>query len=154
GLAGGLLSNAKACSAFMNTYDNVVPIWGIQTLDQVNEWLSDEVVHAQLNEALNAVISADRQQLAGSFCRSCGYCMPCPVGIDIRNAARMDMLLRRAVWQNYCTDEWYAKMQKINDCLECRQCASRCPYELDTPNVLKYMLKDYNEFYETHKHLL
>lgn len=28
------------------------------------------------------------------------------------------------------------------------------PYELDTPNILKYTLKDYNEFYETHKHLL
>lgn len=154
GLAGGLLSNAKACSAFMNTYDNVVPIWGIQTMDELNQWLSPEVMDAELDSELSAIITADRQQLAGSFCRSCGYCMPCPVGIDIRNAARMDMLLRRAVWQNYCTDEWYAKMQKINDCLECRQCASRCPYELDTPNVLKYMLKDYNEFYETHKHLL
>jgi len=154
GLAGGMLNNAKACTAFMNTYDNVVPIWGIQTMEQLNEWLDPDTADAVLDEDLRSIITADRQQLAGSFCRSCGYCMPCPVGIDIRNAARMDMLLRRDVWQNYCTDEWYAKMQKINDCLECRQCASRCPYELDTPNVLKYMLKDYNEFYESHKHLL
>ena len=32
-----------------------------------------------------------------------------------------------------------------------RHCSDRCPYQLDTPNLLKYMLKDYREFYETHK---
>ena len=42
-------------------------------------------------------------------------------------------------------------MNKIEDCLECRRCASRCPYQLDTPNLLKYMLKDYRQFYEEHK---
>jgi Fe-S oxidoreductase len=45
-------------------------------------------------------------------------------------------------------------MQKINDCVNCRICVSKCPYGLDQPSLLKYMLKDYNEFYESHKHLL
>lgn len=45
-------------------------------------------------------------------------------------------------------------MNKINDCIDCGRCKSRCPYELDTPNVLRYMLKDYNEFYEAHKNEL
>ena len=63
--------------------------------------------------------------------------------LQVLKPVEMDMLLRRAVWQNYCTDEWYAKMQKINDCLECRQCASRCPYELDTPTLLEENLADY-----------
>ena len=100
---------------------------------------------------LAAIMEHDRKELAGSFCRSCGYCMPCPMGIEIRNCARMNMLLRRSPWQQYMTDEWREKMNKINDCIGCRQCASKCPYQLDTPNVLKYMLKDYNEFYEAHK---
>ena len=104
-----------------------------------------------MDEELAAVIKHDRQELAGGFCRSCGYCMPCPVGIEIRNCARMNMLLRRSPWQQYMTEEWQAKMNKIEDCLGCRRCASRCPYQLDTPNLLKYMLKDYREFYEAHK---
>ena len=154
GLAGGMLTNARACQAFMNSYDNVVPIWGIQRLEELDEWIALGEAEVEMDEELAAFIQKERQELSGSFCRSCGYCMPCPVGIEIRNCARMNMLLRRSPWQPYMTEEWRQKMEKINDCLECHRCSSRCPYQLDTPNLLKYMLKDYREFYETHKHLL
>ena len=80
--------------------------------------------------------------------------MPCTVGIEINNCARMNMLLRRSPWQQYMTAEWREKMNRINDCIGCGKCSIRCPYQLDTPNLLKYMLKDYNEFYEAHKDLL
>jgi uncharacterized protein len=155
GLAGGLLgTNPRACHAFMNEYDNVVPIWGIQSLEELEQWLTLAEEDPKLDDELREVINNDRKELAGSFCRSCGYCMPCTVGIEIRNCARMNMLLRRSPWQQYMTDEWREKMNKINDCVECGRCSQRCPYQLDTPNLLKYMLKDYNEFYEAHKHLL
>ena len=154
GLAGGLLTNVRACRAFMSLYDNVVPIWGIQTMDELAQWLAVAEEDPKMDPELQKAIEADRRELAGSFCRSCGYCMPCPAGIEIRNCARMNMLLRRSPWKQYFTPEWRAKMEKINDCLGCRQCASKCPYQLDTPNVLKYMLKDYNEFYEAHKNEL
>ena len=103
-----------------------------------------------MDDEIRAFIEQERAELTGTFCRSCGYCGPCTVGIEIHNCARMNMLLRRSPWQQYMTDEWYAKMQKINDCVGCGLCASRCPYGLDTPNLLKYMLKDYNEFYASH----
>ena len=151
GLAGGLLTNARACHAFMKQYENVVPIWGIQSFEELSEWLAVAEEDPDMDETLAAAIRKDRQELAGGFCRSCGYCMPCPVGIEIRNCARMDRLLRRSPWRQYFTPEWQAKMNKIEDCLGCRQCASRCPYGLDTPNLLQYMLKDYRAFYEAHK---
>lgn len=151
GLAGGMLTNARACAAFMNMYDNVVPIWGIQRMEELQQWLKLAEEEPQMDAELDAFIKQERQQLSGNFCRSCGYCMPCPMGIEIRNCARMDMLLRRSPWKQYMTEEWQAKMEKINDCIGCRSCSSKCPYGLDTPNLLKYMLKDYREFYEAHK---
>ena len=154
GLAGGMLTNARACYAFMKGYDNVVPIWGIQKMEELEQWLALSVEDPDMDEELDAFIRKERQELSGSFCRSCGYCMPCPAGIEIYNCARMNMLLRRSPWQQYMTDQWREKMEKIENCIGCRSCAKRCPYQLDTPNLLKYMLKDYREFYEAHKDLL
>ena len=150
-LAGGMLTNARAVHAFMAEQEGVVPIYGVQTMEELNQWLSLAEEDPALDDELRAVIDADRAQLGGQFCRSCGYCMPCPKGIQIRNCARMDMLIRRSPWRPYFTEQWQAEMNKINDCVECGRCKSRCPYKLDTPKVLKYMLKDYWEFYEAHK---
>ncbi|MCQ2559069.1 MAG: aldo/keto reductase [Oscillospiraceae bacterium] len=154
GLAGGLLTNVRACQAFMNQFDNVVPIWGIQRPEELQQWLDVAQEDVQMDEDLAAFIRKERQELGGSFCRGCGYCMPCTVGIPINNAARMDMLLRRSPWQTYMTDAWYNEMQKINNCVDCRICTTKCPYGLDQPSLLRYMLKDYNEFYRTHKDLV
>lgn len=146
GLAGGLLQSAAACHAFMEQYDNVVPIWGVQRLEELSQWLTLAEDNPPMDETLRTIIEKDRTVLSGSFCRSCGYCMPCPVGIEIRNCARMDMLLRRSPWQQYYTPQWTEKMEKIEDCLACGQCASRCPYGLNVPELLKYMLADWRSY--------
>ena len=59
---------------------------------------------------MQQIIDKDREELCGEFCRSCGYCMPCTVGIDIK---------------------------------DCGLCNSKCPYELNTPVLLKKNLEDY-----------
>lgn len=151
GLAGGMLTNTRACHAFMKQYDNVVPIWGMQRMEELQQWLEVAEEDPSMDEELAAFIKHERQELSGSFCRSCGYCLPCPAGIEIFNCARMNMLLRRSPWKHYYSPEWQEKMSRIENCIGCRHCSSHCPYQLDTPNLLKYMLKDYREFYEAHK---
>ncbi len=151
GLAGGMLTNTRACHAFMKQYDNVVPIWGMQRMEELQQWLNVAEEDPSMDEELAAFIKHERQELSGSFCRSCGYCLPCPAGIEIFNCARMNMLLRRSPWKQYYSPEWQEKMSRIENCIGCRHCSSHCPYQLDTPNLLKYMLKDYREFYEAHK---
>lgn len=151
GLSGGLLNNAEACFAFMQQYPNVVPIWGIQHEWELDQWLELDKCGAKMTDEIKAVIDKDRKELIGNFCRSCGYCLPCPAGIEIPNAARMAQLLRRSPYKPYLTDEWHAKMHKIEGCLHCNACKSRCPYGLDTPSLLQLMLKDYDEFYAQHK---
>ena len=150
-LSGGLLSNAAACYAWLDKFDNVLPIWGVQRESELDEFISFMADPPTMTAEMESLIEKDRGALIGSFCRSCGYCMPCPMGIEIRNCARMNMLLRRSPWQPYMSAEWQEKMNRIESCIGCRQCSSRCPYQLDTPNLLKYMLKDYREFYEAHK---
>lgn len=150
GLSGGLLNNAEACYAFMKQHPSVVPIWGIQREPELDQWLELTERDPDMTPELQAVIEADRKELSGSFCRSCGYCLPCAAGIDIPQSARMYALLRRMPYQPYMTDEWHEKMHRIENCVHCGACKSRCPYGLDTPNLLVEMLKDYDEFYAQH----
>ena len=150
-LAGGLIDNAKAAFVFMRKFENLVPIWGIQHEWELDEFLNYEKNPPILDEEVKALIKKYQDELAGDFCRGCGYCMPCPVGIKINNAARMSLLLRRAVYQNFLTPEWQKEMDKVNDCLHCNQCVERCPYGLNTPELLQKNLKDYEQFLKNHQ---
>ena len=62
------------------------------------------------------------------------------------HCARMSLLLRRSPAALQLTPAVQAKMKKIEDCLDCGQCKSRCPYGLDTPTLLKKNLEDYKTF--------
>lgn len=145
GLSGGLITNSRAAYAFMAQYENVLPIWGVQRETELDEFLSYIENPPQMTKELQELIDSDRKELLGDFCRGCGYCMPCPVGIEINNCARMSLLLRRSPSELQLTPEVQEKMMKIENCLHCGKCKSRCPYHLDTPSLLEKNLADYKE---------
>ncbi len=145
GLAGGLINNSRAAFAFMSQFDNVLPIWGIQKMEELEEWLSYMEKAPEFNDEIRAFIEKEQMELNGDFCRGCGYCMPCPAGIQINNCARMSLMVRRAPSAAWLNETWQANMKKIEDCLECGQCSSKCPYELDTPQLLKKNYEDYKK---------
>ena len=142
-LAGGLINNSAAAYAFLVRFDNVLPIWGVQRESELDEFISYIGNPPVMTDELSAVIEKDRQELSGEFCRGCGYCMPCPVGIEINNCARMSLMIRRAPSEAQLTPEMQAKMKKIEDCLHCGQCKEKCPYGLDTPTLLEKNYEDY-----------
>jgi aryl-alcohol dehydrogenase-like predicted oxidoreductase len=144
-LSGGLITDSAAASAWLTQYDNVEAIWGIQKESELDEFLKHMQDPPELTTERQAVITADREELSGEFCRACGYCLPCPADIAIPLCARASVLLRRAPIDMVMGEEGQAKMQKVPGCLECGVCASRCPYGLDTPTLLK---KNYEDFAE------
>lgn len=146
GLAGGLLTNSRACMAYMTQFDNVVPIWGVQRETELDEWLSymgDDT--PTLDEATRAFIAAERAELDGNFCRGCGYCMPCPQGIVINQCGRMSLMLRRAPSTAWLDEHWQAEMAKTQTCMECGLCKTHCPYGLEIPSLLKTNYADYQD---------
>lgn len=145
-LAGGLLTNIRAAFAFLRRFDNLVPIWGIQRESELDEFLALESTPPELTADLMDAIAKERQELGSAFCRGCGYCLPCPAEIPIHWAARMPQLLRRAPVEGLLSAHWQQQMARIEDCTECGACASRCPYRLDTPRLLKEALLDYRSF--------
>ena len=144
-LSGGLITNSSAAYAYLARYDNVLPIWGIQRESELDEFISYIDNPPSMTPELETFIAKEREELSGDFCRGCGYCMPCPVGIEINNCARMSLLLRRSPSELQLTEEVQAKMKKIEDCLNCGKCKSKCPYELDTPALLAKNYEDYKQ---------
>ena len=144
-LAGGLITRSDAAYAFLADYP-VAPIWGIQKESELDEFLYYNEHPPVMTNKLYSYIDSERLELAGEFCRGCGYCMPCPVGIQINNCARMSLMIRRAPVDAQLSEASQAMMKKIEDCIGCGKCKSMCPYGLDTPNLLKRNYEDYKTF--------
>ena len=144
-LSGGLINNSRAAYVYLAQFDNVLPIWGVQRENELDEFLSYVQEPPVMTQELEELIRHDREQLQGEFCRGCGYCMPCPVGIEINNCARMSLMIRRSPSEAQLTPKMQEKMKLIEKCLHCGQCKGKCPYGLDTPTLLEKNLKDYLE---------
>ncbi|MCR5219242.1 aldo/keto reductase [Treponema sp.] len=144
-LSGGLITNAAAAYAYINQFDNVLPIWGIQRMNELEEFISFQKKEPDYSGKIKELIEKDRKELCGSFCRGCGYCMPCPQKIEINNCARMSLMLRRAPSASWLNEEWQKKMSLITSCIHCNKCSSHCPYGLDTPKLLQENYIDYQE---------
>lgn len=144
-MSGGLIDRADAAYAFCDQYDCVLPIWGVQKMSELEEFIECEKNPPLMNDEMKEFILEERKTLSGEFCRGCGYCMPCPAGIQINNCARTSLMIRRAPTDFWYSEAWKKEMDKIEDCIHCDQCKSKCPYGLDTPNLLIKNLEDYRE---------
>lgn len=145
-LSGGLITRSDAAYAYLAQYENTLPIWGVQRESELDEFIAYNDNPPAMTPEIAAYIARERVSLAGDFCRGCGYCMPCPAGIEINQCARMSLLLRRSPAAGWLTPAWQEKMEKIEACLHCGQCMKRCPYSLNTPELLRKNLEDYRTF--------
>ena len=145
-MAGGLITNSKAAMAFMAAHPTVLPIWGVQREHELEEFLAFFDEQPTMTPEIQAFIDCERNELSGSFCRGCGYCMPhCSQEIMINQAARIGLMLRRAPSDYWLSPAMQAEMEKTTECTECYSCQPHCPYELDIPALLKKNYADYQE---------
>ena len=141
-MSGGLIRSGRAAAAFIARYP-VLPIWGVQRESELREFLEYLREPPEMTSELEEIMAKDRSELAGDFCRGCGYCMPCPQGIEINTCARMSLLLRRAPSEMNLSPHGQEMMKKIETCLNCGACKAKCPYGLDTPALLRRNYADY-----------
>lgn len=125
-----------------------MPIWGVQHQWELDQFLACVSRTPEWTEEYQQMVDRDRKELSGDFCRSCGYCMPCPVGIQINQCARMGLMLRRMPQADYLTQYWQDEMKKIENCLHCNRCSKKCPYGLDTPRLLQENYQEYWTYFE------
>ncbi len=151
-MSGGLLTDPAPSFALLREKGNIVPIWGIQHMWELEQFLKMEENPPVLNDEMRERIAKDKAELSGNFCRACGYCMPsCPAKIEIATAARMSLLIRRMNPAKFLLPESKAMMERINDCINCGVCKTHCPYGLDTPKLLRQEYAWYKEYLQKHE---
>ena len=141
-LSGGLINNSKAAYAFQAQYDSVLPIWGVQKESELDEFLSYIDNPSVMDDEIRALIENDRKQLFGSFCRACGYCMPCPKGINIPGCFAAYNASYAHSWFTGLSQYFTASAVRtsepklVSNCVKCGKCARHCPQHIDIPERL------------------
>lgn len=79
---------------------------------------------------------AIRKELGSEFCRRCGYCAPCTVGIDIPSNFLMSNYRRKYGLSDWAVSRYQGLAHHAGECIGCGACESRCPYELPIRKML------------------
>ncbi len=90
-----------------------------------------------VKKALKNIIAVD--------CTKCGYCMPCPHGVDI--PGNFSVFNDYAMYKNEASAKWpFSNLVKNNadfsQCIECGECIPKCPQSINIPKELKRMQEE------------
>jgi len=126
---GGILENAGLCIRFLLQYPDVAPDPGFEKIEEIEEVVSLANLAEPLSAEDKSRIERLRKKIGTRFCRQCGYCMPCPEGINITLLVTMDSIIKRMPPE--AVIGWLSEHVRIADnCTDCGQCESKCPYNL------------------------
>lgn len=143
-LAGGAITNGELAIRFILENKNIsVVIPGMDSIEQVNENARPGIDGLPLSDEERQLLEKEAKQLGTTFCRRCGYCAPCTVGIDIPVQFVLDSYYTRYNLQQWAIDRYSAQMIKASDCIECGVCEERCPYDLPIIDMLKEVASHY-----------
>lgn len=138
-LAGGVIDNASVAIKYLtNVKELDVLIPGMYSISEVKE---------NLDAFNNPLLSADdylyivktRNENKGVFCHRCSYCMPCSVGIDIPGIFTLEKYYNNYNLKEWAITRYFSSKVLASECINCKKCIARCPYQIDIPSKLKYI---------------
>ena len=137
-LAGGAIEDAALAMRFVASNPHVsVTIPGMAEVAELEQNLAAMNDTTPLSAAELENINAIRRDLGTQFCRRCGYCAPCTVGIIIPNMFVFEGYLSRYGLADWAKGRYDAQEKTASDCIGCGVCETRCPYNLPIRDMLK-----------------
>jgi uncharacterized protein len=109
---------------------------GMDGVEQVRENAAAGRAEGPLATAELVTLSAECARWAGEFCRRCGYCKPCPNGLDIPFLFLIEAYYTRYELHDWARARLAALGKRFSDCQACGQCTERCPYGLPVPELM------------------
>ncbi len=124
---------------------------GMTTMEQVEDNLQTFNEFVPLSEKEDKTIQEVKDLLNSRVqngCTGCGYCMPCPAGVDIPGNFRtwntyhmyQNYNVVRFDWENGLGEKRQAK-----NCVKCGKCEAQCPQKIAIREDLEKVQKDLDE---------
>ena len=143
-MAGGAIEDPNLAIRYICANPNVsVVIPGMYSVEEVAQNTAAAENSAPFTAEELSAIEKIRKDLGTTFCRRCGYCAPCSVGINIPNMFVFHGYLSRYGLQDWAKDRYAAMPAKAGNCVECGVCETRCPYQLPIRSMLKKVAEDF-----------
>lgn len=137
-MAGGNLDDWKLALRFVAASDAIdIAIPGMGSVEEVERNAAAAEQFGPLTPEELERCEAIRRELGDHFCRRCGYCGPCTVGINIPTTFTMVNYLRKYGLPDWAKSRYAAMEHKPNECVDCGLCEKRCPYQLPIREMLR-----------------
>ena len=136
-MAGGNLDDWNLALRFIAAAGVIdVSIPGMGSVEEVHRNADAADGFSLLTAEELAQCDAIRKELGSEFCRRCGYCAPCTVGIDIPSNFLMSNYRRKYGLSDWAVSRYQGLAHHAGECIGCGACESRCPYELPIRKML------------------
>jgi len=145
-LAGGAIADGALALRYIMENDHITcAIPGMANLKEVTENAAAAENFQPLTDEEKATASNIAKELGTQFCRRCGYCAPCPQGIDIPTMFLLEGYKERYALVQWAKERYSSQKARAKDCIECGECEVRCPYDLPIREMLKKVRQCFNE---------
>ena len=142
---GGLLSDARLSMKYLSQFASIVPDPGIEKLSEMEEIVKIMSETDGYTAADASAIEKAKLELGDSWCHRCDYCQPCPQGIGISGVLTIQSMIKRVPRQR-AISMVEENIEKARGCVNCKACVSRCPYNLNIPELLKERIIEFEKF--------
>lgn len=137
-MAGGALTNGVLAMKYIMKNENItIAIPGMGSIEELEQNCSAVNSNIKLTKQELNECEKIAKEMGQSFCRRCGYCAPCPKGIDIPFCFIVKAYHENYDLMDWANDRYKAMGSHAQDCAECGICEKKCPYDLPIRTMLK-----------------
>lgn len=132
-----MLQDATLAIKFFLEHETALLNPGVQAIDEIEEIVTLVEGYRRLSCEEFERIERIRTEVGSRFCRRCGYCQPCPQGVNVPLVMNFEAIWARMPREDVVGGRLAGAISAAENCAECGECETRCPYHLPIREMIR-----------------